>query len=520
MKVLFIDEESIVRKEWQNIIPWNLYGFSKYFEADNASDALMLINDKNPELIILDIHLKDMSGITLIQKAKENAYAGKIIIISKNTSFTNMKQAINYGVTAYLNKPADPAELSKAVSRVVDDIKKANFLSIYYEQFAELSKNNILSGILHGNMTYSKEMTSLYHIELNSNYYRLISFLLLNKSDKLHDIWEEALQLTKGCLSAVLSETELVFIALNPRQEHFIIRQLKVCQEHYSQYMSLLGIVGSQAGSHTELSTLYTESRHIYQNLYYFKREHDQIIYADALSQRLNAAEQMNGDLIYFTENIIRYILLLQSATLKEEILSLFNYLALRRPPKDSVRFILLNCYTQIISVLTNYYPKLEFELISKEELASHLSYDRYLCDSISYLNDQFQKSIVYIRGESGKAPCQRICQYIDMNYSQPLKLNTIANLLGYNSAYLGKLFSREMGVCFNTYLEKIRIQKAAEYLRKGIPVIKASELSGFNSPDYFTKKFKKHMGIVPSKYQTKHLAKRHIQITPPRIDY
>lgn len=519
MKVLFIDEESIVREEWKSIIPWSLYGFSKYLEADNGSDALMLINHKNPELIILDIHLKDMSGITLIQKAKENSYAGKIIIISKSTNFSNMKQAINYGVTAYLSKPADPAELSESVSRVIDDIKKANFLSIYYEQFAALSKNNILSGILLGSITYSKEMTSLYHIELNSGYYRLISFFLLNKSDKLHNMWEEALQLTKGCLSAVFSETRLVFIALSPRQEHFIIRQLKICQEHYSQYMSLLGIVGSQAGSHTELSALYTESRHIYQNLYYFKREHDQIIYADALSQRLNATEQMNGDLIYFTENIIQYILLLQSDALKEEILSLFNYLALRRPPKDSVRFILLNCYTQIISVLTNYYPKLEFELISKEELASHLSYDRYLCDSISYLNDQFQKAIVYIRGESGKTPCQRICQYVDTNYSQPLKLNTIANLLGYNSAYLGKLFSREMGVCFNTYLEKIRIQKAAEYLRKGIPVIKASELSGFNSPDYFTKKFKKHMGIVPSKYQAQHLTQRHIQITPPRCD-
>lgn len=516
MKVLFIDNEPLVRKELQNIIPWSRYGFSNYFEADNGADALKLIDMENPELILLDTHLRDMSGMTLIQEAKKNDYSGKIIIISQDNYFAYVKLAINYGVTAYLSKPADPEELSEAVMRAVDEIQRTKLLSIYYEQSAMLSKNNLLSNILLGNMTYVKEMKPIYHIELDSDYYRLISFILPEKS-KDNNIWEEALTHVRNCLSVTFSETSLVLIALSPGQEQFILRQLKACQENYPQYATLLGIISPQAGSHTELSTLYSEIQRIDQNLYYYKEKQNNVVYADTLSKRLGKIAQTDGDLIRFTENIIHHILLLKGSELEEDTLSLLDFLSLRKPPKDSTRFILMNYYTQIISALTEYYPQLEFEVPSGKDLASHLSYDRYLCDSISYLNDQFQKAVAYIRNESRKKPCQRVCQYIDRNYSLPLKLNGIADLLGYNSAYLGKLFFREMGVSFNTYLDKIRIHKAAEYLEKGVPVIQTSELCGFINPDYFTKKFKKYMEILPSEYRAQHLKKHHAKNTPPQ---
>lgn len=516
MKVLFVDGESIIRRELRNIIPWNNYGFSDYLEAANGTDALRLINSENPELLLIDTQLKDMSGIALIRETKKNDYTGRIIIVSEDTCFANAKSAINHGVTAYLNKPVNPEELTDAVLRAVDEIYRIKLVSIYYEQSAMLSKNTLLSNILLGNMTYVKEMEPIYHISLDSDYYRLISFNLPDKNDH-ENIWKEALQLTKNCLSAAFSETELVFIVTSFNQEQFILRQLRTCREKYPQYASLLGIISSQAASHTELGTLYTEIRRIYHNLYYYKEQQNSILFADVLSQRLDRIQQAEHDLISFTENIIRRILLLQSSELEEDTLSLLDFLALRRPPRDSARFILINHYTQIVSVLTEHYPPLEFEISDRKELASRLSYDKYLCDSISYINDQFQKAIAYIKNTSRKNPCQRICQYIDTNFSSTLKLNTLADLLGYNSAYLGKLFQREMGVSFNTYVDKIRIQKAAEYLEKGVPVIQTSELSGFSNPDYFTKKFKKYMDILPSEYRTQHFNDVQAIYTPPQ---
>lgn len=514
MKVLFLDNELLVREKLQNMIPWSQYGFTDYLEADRCADALKLIAAENPELILTDLHLKDMSGIAFIREIRKNDYNARIIIISEDSDFSDVKLALNSGVTAYLSKPADPEELSLAVMRVVDEIQKTKLISIYYEQSAMLSKNNLLSNILIGNMTYVKEMESIFHIELDSDYYRLISFTL-PESTESSNIWDEALLHLKNCLSVTFSESRLVLIALSPGQEQFILRQMKSCQENYPPYDALLGIVSSQAGSHTELSALYSEIRRIDQNLYYYKEKQSNLLYADALSQRLDRIQQTDLDLIRFTENMIHHILLLQGPELEEALLILRDFLSLRRPHRDSTQFILMNCYAQVVSALTEYYPQLEFEISGSKDLTSHLSYDRYLCDSISYLNDQFQKAIAFIQNESRKKPCQRICQYIDRNYSAPLKLNTLADLLGYNSAYLGKLFFREMGVSFHTYLDKVRIQKAAEYLKKGVPVIATSEFSGFTNPDYFTKKFKKYMGTLPSTYRAKYLKESLVQFTP-----
>lgn len=515
MKVLFLDSEKAVRRQLQNIIPWNQYGFSHFGEAGSYTDALSVIRKELPELIVMDLYLKDLSGAALLQEIRKNDYSAKIIILSGTSHFEDTKFALNAGVTAYLNKPVNPEDLSWAVMRCVDEIQKAKLLSIYYEQSAMLSKNNLLSNILTGNMTYVKEMKSIFHIELDSDYYRLIALILPEVPDT-DTIWDKALLHLKNCLSVTYSQSMLILVALSPNQEQFILKQLKTCQENYLPYDDLLGIISSQAQSHTELSTLFAEIQRIAQNLYYYKEKQSNLLYADALSQRLGRIRQTDLDLISFTESMIQDILLLQSSTLEEALLSLRDFLSLRRPHRDSTQFILMNCYAQTVSALTEYYPPLEFELSGSKALTARLSYDRYLCDSIAYLNDQFQKAIHYIRNESRKNPCRRICQYIDRNYSSPLKLSDVANLLGYNSAYLGKLFSREMGESFHSYLDKVRIRKATEYLQKGVPVIPTSEYSGFTNPDYFTKKFKQHMGILPSAYRAKYLNESPFPFTPP----
>lgn len=515
MKVLFLDSNAPVRKKLQTIIPWNQYGFTQFLEAGSCAEALTVTRAENPELILTGLHLEDLSGTALIREIRKNDYNAKIIILSEDSNFADAKFALNSGVTAFLNKPANPEDLSWAVMRVVDEIQKTKLISIYYEQSAMLSKNNLLSNILIGNMTYVSEMESIFHIELDADYYRLIAFVLPQGSDT-DNIWDEALLHLKNCLSVTFTGSMLVLIALSPNQEQFILRQMKICQEDYPPYDALFGIISSQAASHTELSALYAEIRRIDQYLYYYKEKQSNLLYADALSQRLDKTQQTDLDLIQFTESMIQYILLLQSAELEKALLSLQDFLSLRKPHRDSTQFILMNCYAQTVSVLAKYYPPLEFELTDSKALTTRLSYDRYLCDSIAYLNDQFQKAIRYIRNEARKNPCRRICQYVDVNYSSPLKLGDMANLLGYNSAYLGKLFLREMGESFHTYLDKVRIRKAAEYLQKGVPVIPASEYSGFTNPDYFTKKFKKYMGVLPSVYRLQHLKEPSAVFTPP----
>jgi two-component system response regulator YesN len=74
--------------------------------------------------------------------------------------------------------------------------------------------------------------------------------------------------------------------------------------------------------------------------------------------------------------------------------------------------------------------------------------------------------------------------------------------MLNYSTAYLGQLFKNKTGEYFNTYLDRVRIQKAKELLGQGMKVYEAAERVGYTSVNYFHSKFKKYEGRSPSDFK------------------
>ena len=498
MKVLFIDDEPLIRKGLQVIIPWAEYGFTEFYEAEDGPEGLEIIRTQNPELVLLDIHMETMSGLSVVKQARDNEFSGRIIILSGYSDFEYAKSAIDYGVTSYLLKPVDPNQLTEAVLKSIDELHKERLISIYSDQPAHMAKSSILTNILNGTMSYTSEMESIYHLNLKSNYYRLVHLSWENVANEDSAFCSFISSLEKNYLSVMISGTTLVLILTSYSQEQTLQKLLRSYAE------APLTILSSKADSHTALSRLYDEIKQLYQDIYFYKTKQSNLLSADALSR--NSELQQDFNLITFTEQLLSQVLLLQNETIEQEMLSLSDYFIQCKPPRDSIGFILLNCYTQVTSKLYEQYPKLEFEIADKEKFTAHLYADHYLCDSIAYFHSQLQKAVAYIKSASQAGPCDRICQYIQANLSTPLKLETIAKEFGYNSAYLGKLFAKEVGCHFNTYVDQQRIELAKDYLEKGISIAQTCELSGFVNTDYFTKKFKKYVGILPSEYKKQHL--------------
>lgn len=502
MKVLFIDDEPLIRKGLQVIIPWADYGFTEFFEAEDGTEGLQIIEKENPELVMLDIQMEKMSGLSLAKTARENDFNGRIIILSGYSDFSYAKTAISYNVTAYLLKPVDPKMLIEAVEKALDELQKEQLVSIFSEQSTGMSQNNILSGILLGKMTYTREMQSLYHISLDSDYYRLLS--LFCSKDILKSL-DDLKELQKKHLTVDMDEGGLVFITTSLSQFQTLKKQLDSIFAKINITDEPVMIISSVSKNHGELSRIYAENYNVYQNIYYYKNQNERMIYAENCPQVSEGYSSSDSNPIALTEEMLEQILLLNDKAVSELTAKLSSLLIQRRPPRDSINFMLLNCYTQIIDRLIRYYPALEFELADKAKFTNRLYNDRYLCQSIDYLTKQLLKAVSYIADASQASPVERICSYIDANYASPLKLESIAELFGYNSAYLGKLFARETGCHFNTYLDNIRIKRAKEFLEKGVSVTQTCELAGFSNTDYFTKKFKKYEGMLPSEYRKKY---------------
>ena len=91
------------------------------------------------------------------------------------------------------------------------------------------------------------------------------------------------------------------------------------------------------------------------------------------------------------------------------------------------------------------------------------------------------------------------------LNYNQELKIKNIARTSGYSVSWFEKLFRKHYGVSPITYQMKLRVEKARDMIRSGIFNLNLTEIGlsvGFSDPLYFSKVFKKYMGMSPKKYR------------------
>ena len=102
----------------------------------------------------------------------------------------------------------------------------------------------------------------------------------------------------------------------------------------------------------------------------------------------------------------------------------------------------------------------------------------------------------------SPEGTVNKIIDYVQRHYGEKITLEELSQNLGYTPAYLGKLFTDQLGLRFNTYLGKVRLEKAKDLLQKGLNVSTTAEMVGYNDSDYFNIKFKEEFGVSPSAFK------------------
>lgn len=116
-----------------------------------------------------------------------------------------------------------------------------------------------------------------------------------------------------------------------------------------------------------------------------------------------------------------------------------------------------------------------------------------------------FQKLALEFQRESHAGMCAIITEiqnYVEENfYDQELNLNSTAERFGLSVSHLSQAFRRTTGVNFSAYLETLRVERACEYLARGLSVKQTSERVGYNSVYVFRKAFVRRKSILPSDY-------------------
>jgi two-component system response regulator YesN len=121
----------------------------------------------------------------------------------------------------------------------------------------------------------------------------------------------------------------------------------------------------------------------------------------------------------------------------------------------------------------------------------------------VVYLTIIAKKISVSIRQKDSQNTINQIIDYIHMNFTKPLTLNTLAEKFYMNPHYLGQLIKKHLCVSFNQYLHSLRIDHAKHLLQTD--EVKVNDLAsslGYSDSQYFSKVFKKFTGISPSDYK------------------
>lgn len=117
-RIILVDDEEEVRKSIIKKIDWNAAGFQVVGDAENGEEALERIEALEPDVVLTDIRMPYMDGLTLAEKVRQRFPSTKIVIFSGYDDFEYAKQAIKLNVTEYILKPVNVEELTAILKRI------------------------------------------------------------------------------------------------------------------------------------------------------------------------------------------------------------------------------------------------------------------------------------------------------------------------------------------------------------------------------------------------------------------
>lgn len=122
LRVVIVDDEPIIVEGLCRIVDWTQYGCTVAGCAESGQDGLALVEKEKPELLITDIRMPGMDGLSMIAALKSQYPKMKIIILTGYREFEYARSAIRLGVHRFLLKPSKMEELDEALRSAVAEL--------------------------------------------------------------------------------------------------------------------------------------------------------------------------------------------------------------------------------------------------------------------------------------------------------------------------------------------------------------------------------------------------------------
>ncbi len=532
LKVIIADDEPHICRLLESLLDWKKEGFSIEGFASNGHEVTKMCVSIRPDLLIIDIRMPGLSGLEVIQGLYKQIPTIKVIIITGYSQFQYAHQALRYGVVDYLLKPIRVDELQAALNKVKELVRNSAFSGISYNNQSvhvksmKTIKENILFSMISNNQnslsfTENEQLTEEFYMNFTGDYWRLIQIEIILETDyenfssedyfynKIKEVLEE--EFKKEEMELVFTRTEQgYFVLFNGAENSF-----STFESHLQMIkFILIQILELFKGIFTiGVSSPYYKFNNIKKCVKECEQAIDQKIVVGK-NQIICLGDVPNS--IYCVEDFLtdslkkelkKAIVDLNSTAISKCILELMSTLNLSTRQLHGT--LVNEIYEKLIKLFFTSVSVLginEFDQYSEEQLIAQGKYFYNVTAMFTYLDNLFRATISSLfeeKGEQSTRPIRMAQLYIDEHYKEQIKLQDVAEYVGFTQSYLSSMFKRQVGKSLVEYLTHIRIQKAKQLLIGGEwNIADVAEEVGFLDVKYFIKRFKKITGLTPSEYR------------------
>ncbi len=174
-RIILVDDEEEIRRGIARRVDWGSLGFELVGDAENGEDALEKIEQLEPDVVMTDIRMPYMDGLTLCARIRQKYPSMKLLLFSGYDDFEYAKQAIKLNVSEYILKPVNMEELQEILIRVhkkldeeIEQRRNLDLLKESYRQSLPILKEVFLNDLVQGNVNGTGIMERLkeYGVDL------------------------------------------------------------------------------------------------------------------------------------------------------------------------------------------------------------------------------------------------------------------------------------------------------------------------------------------------------------------
>lgn len=508
MKSIYIvEDEMLVRIGLVAMINERRDDYCVAGSSDNGLTAIDEILQLNPDIVLLDITIPGIDGLSVLQEIKKKDYKGFVMILTCHEEFHLVQKAIQYGANNYILK----TDLDKnSIFSYLDDIKVSNQAdSQEHSSKVNLNKDNFLCNLLLSGVNRPEEFNeacSTYGLNLQAKGIYLILMEIHQYSQVLKRYEREQQDMMFSAINDLLTESvmetrhfEIVRISpekhglilclntipsLGKRRKvvETIVKHIRYNMETFMNIPISLG-VSNEVSNITHISKKYNEVEFLFNRSYFFPKE--VVSWQEQYSTDSDSQSLFNS----FKNQLNKVCAGECNEPLEEIIQRLINGMYDQSTVIDKNQFLyeIREAFISLSQSLGIDGP----EDINLWDVNDIIKYAKAL-DKLLQSNKTYGNHIV-----------KQAVDFIHEHYREKIGLEDIAMNIGVSNNYLSRVFTKETGVNISNYITEKRITYAKYLLEK--TVLKQYEIAekcGLKTSAYFTYVFKKEVGLTPLQYR------------------